>query len=239
MLIRVNCSSLIILQDSASLPTQKAPSCCPWKSSSWSSATCTSAGSGSALTGSWADPKVCWASAHGVPLLQPSPAAGGEQQWGWAGEEAGGGSQPQQCQANVRRAGSQEKHCLLLSFGTGWRQGKEKEKRDKTKSTRTRNTWAFSSWTLIPGLTSPFLDQTPSYQFATWQACASGLKSLLKNILQDILQNILSLHLTAFTSLINTQLKWKLFLLPPLLFINRKGDKFWTITSFQNEQKYI
>lgn len=64
-------------------------------------------------------------------------------------------------------------------------------------------------------------------------------KDLAGKNLTRYLTNYVRFSLTACAALINTQLRWKLFLFPPLLFINRGEDHFWTLSLFTKKQKHI
>lgn len=145
--MRVNCLSLISLQDSVSLPTYKAPSRCLWKGFD-----CQTQSKKLCLYGAvplshqqllalpWNEAELNPWSAEPLHLGFPSfhPPALHSAQWQ---EESSrevrqlrmleGRSQPPVMLGMHQKAGSQEKHCLLSSLG--WGEGRESRRKRETK----------------------------------------------------------------------------------------------------------
>lgn len=207
-----------------------------------SSATFTAAASGPALPRGWAKSTICWASALGVspPYLHPShtcPAAGGKQQSGWAAEDAGG-REAAPAMPGMRWAARRNTACTS-PLGWGWGQGEEEKGRVKVKSGRGWKDLSHRLMNFNPRSNSRFLGPGTVSPFQYLRSLCRLRKDLAGKYLTRYFIKYLRFSLTAWASLINTQLKWKLFLFPPFLFVNRKGDSFWTLCLFTMKQKYI
>lgn len=90
-----------------------------------------------------------------------------------------------------------------------------------------------------PRSNTPFLGSGAVLPFWYPGSLCRLREDLAGKCLTRYLTKYLRFSLIACAPLINTQLKWKLFLFPPLLFINRKRDQFWTLRLFTMKEKYV
>lgn len=244
MLIRVNCSSLISLQHSASLPTQKAPARCCWKGfgcqTQWRKLCPHGAVPPShqqLLALPWHEAELNPWSAEPLHLGFPSfhpPKLRREES---SREDRQprvleGGSQPPVMLGMCRegRRPGETPPALLLWGGVKAGRGGEKEGQSKG-----HQGWKDLNHQLMnfnPRSNMPSLGSGAVLPFWYPRSLCRLREDLAGKCLKRYLTKYLRFSLIACAPLINTQLKWKLFLFPPLLFINRKRDQFWTLRLF-------